>query len=44
MAKLLIFSDFYFALLALGINSGLMSHLTEKMNPPLCALLKLKTK
>ena len=38
MAKLLILIGIFgFALLALGVNSGLMTHLTEKMESPLHA-------
>ncbi len=45
MAKLLILVGIFgFALLALGINSGLMSHLTEKMESPFMRLVEVENK
>ena len=43
MAKLLILiAIFGFALLALGVNSGLMTHLTEKMESPFMRLVEVE--
>ena len=45
MAKLLILVGIFgFALLALGINSGLMSHLREKMESPFMRLVEVRNK
>ncbi len=45
MAKLLILVGIFgFALLALGINSGLMSHLREKMESPFMRLVEVENK
>ena len=45
MAKLLILVGIFgFALMALGINSGLMSHLTEKMESPFMRLVEVRNK
>ena len=45
MAKLLsLVGIFGFALLALGINSGLMRHLTEKMESPFMRLVEIENK
>ena len=45
MAKLLILVGIFgFALLALGINSGLMRHLTEKMESPFMRLVEIENK
>ena len=43
MAKLLILIGIFgFALLALGVNSGLMTHLTEKMESPFMRLVEVE--